>query len=205
MTAQNFVPRRDDAILKSYEMYKQAFENCGDPASFGHSLSILDEFVAQEAGREEPRVRCTALDFRVQEDGSRPAFRETESTGPAGVEGFLSGLASAPRAAVGSDSLDEASFLIVENLCPETVVKLGLTLRIPPQFWSEYVENRPLVLEAAGRAPVVDAAIRPGRAGLHQDPMGCAPAVPMETGGRSQGGGRCFGRGRCATVGKDGP
>jgi hypothetical protein len=143
MTAQNLVPRRDDAILKSYEMYKQAFENCGDPASFGHSLSILDEFVAQEAGREEPRVRCTALDFRVREDGSRPAFRATESTGPAGVEGFLSGLASAPRAAVGSDRLDEASFLIVENLCPETVVKLGLTLRVPPQFWSEYVENRP--------------------------------------------------------------
>lgn len=144
MTAQNLVPGRDDAILKSYEMYKQASENCGDSASFGHSLSILDEFVAQEAGREEPRVRCTALDFSVREDESCPAFRATESTGPAGVEAFLSGLvASAPRAAVGSDGLDEASFLVVENLCPETLVKLGLTLHIPPLFWSEYVENRP--------------------------------------------------------------
>lgn len=143
MTAQNFAPRRDDAVLKAYEMYKQACDNCGDPASIGHSISILDEFVAQEAGREEPCVRCTALDFGVKEDGSSPAFRATESTGPAGVEDFLSRLARAPRTAVGSDGLDEASFLIVENLCPETVVKLGITLRIPPQFWSEYVENRP--------------------------------------------------------------
>ncbi len=143
MTAPDLMPRRDDAILKSYEMYKQALDNCGDSASLGHSLSILDEFVAQEAGREEPRVRCTALDFRVREGGSRPAFRATESTGPAGVESFLSGLASAPAAAEGSDDPDDASFLIVENLCPETVIKLGLALRIPPHFWSEYVENRP--------------------------------------------------------------
>lgn len=81
MTAQNLAPRRDEAILKSYEMYKQALDNCGDPASFGHSLSLLDEFVALEAVREEPRVLCTALDFRVGEDGSRLGFRARESTG----------------------------------------------------------------------------------------------------------------------------
>ncbi|KAF7509307.1 hypothetical protein GJ744_008201 [Endocarpon pusillum] len=145
MTAQDPVPRQVDAILNSYELYKQVFDNCADPASFGHSLSILDEFVAQEVSRENPLVRCTALDFSIREDESCPAFRETESTGLAGVEGFLSGLASAPRAAAESDGLDEASFLIVENLCPETVAKLGLALRIPPQFWSEYVENRPWI------------------------------------------------------------
>jgi hypothetical protein len=87
-------------------------------------------------------LQCTALDFSVREDSRRPAFRETESTGAAGVEGFLSRLRSAPLAAVGSGGPDEASFLIVENLCPETVVKLGIALRIPPHFWSEYVENR---------------------------------------------------------------
>jgi hypothetical protein len=143
MTAQNLVPRREDAILKAYEVYKQAFDDCSDPAFLRYSFSILDEFVTQEASREEPHVRCTGLDFNVREDRSRPAFRATESIGPTGVEGFLSGLLGAPQAAVGSECLDEASFLIVENLCPETMVKLGLALRIPPQFWSEYIEDRP--------------------------------------------------------------
>ena len=88
-------------------------------------------------------MRCTAFDFSVREDGSSPAFRATEITGPAGVEDFLSGLTGAPRAVVGGEGPDEVNFLIVENLCSETAVKLGLSLRISPRFWSEYVENRP--------------------------------------------------------------
>lgn len=139
MTTQDPMPRRGDTIQSSYKLYKQEFDNYGDPASFLHSLSILDEFVVQEASREELRVSCTALHFSIREVESRRPCRRAEST----VESFLSELASAPRAAVESDGVDEASFLIVENLCPETVVKLGRALRIPPQFWSEYVENRP--------------------------------------------------------------
>ncbi len=143
MKTKNLEPHRDDVTLKSYEIYKQGFDNRGDPASLGHSFSILDEFIALEAGREEPRVSCTALDFRVREDGHSPAFQATHSIGLAGVEAFLSGLFSTPGVTEGSDGQDAASFLIIENLCPETLVKLGIRLRIPPQVWSEYLENRP--------------------------------------------------------------
>jgi hypothetical protein len=51
MTAQNLVPQREDAILTSYGVYKQSFDKCSDSAFYGHSLSILDEFFAREAGR----------------------------------------------------------------------------------------------------------------------------------------------------------
>lgn len=142
MRAQNLVSQREDAILTSYKLYKESIDKCSDSAFCGHSLSILDEFILREASREEPHVRCTSLDFTIREDDHHPSFQATESTGPAGVEEFLSRLSSAPRAELQSKGPDEASLLIVENLCPETVVKLGQALRIPPHFWSEYVENR---------------------------------------------------------------
>lgn len=156
MTTQNLVLScREDAIFKSYEVYKQQQalydEHSSDPASLAHSLSILDTFVAQEARREDPQVRCTALDLNLlgKDDDTHSAFRATESTGPAGIDNFLSRLLlpDAPLQRVEVEDkefpVEAASFLVVENLCPETVVKLGLALRIPPPFWSEYLESRP--------------------------------------------------------------
>ena len=143
MAVSSVASPREEAALNAYNEYKQTYCDCPDSASLDHSLSILDEFVALEIARVEPRVSFTTLTLEAKDNDVLPTFQTAEGTGPDEIDEVLSTLYSDSTATKKRGVPRKATFLIVENLCPETMVKLGQALRVPPQFWSEYIEDRP--------------------------------------------------------------
>ncbi|KAI9842755.1 MAG: hypothetical protein M1837_006938 [Sclerophora amabilis] len=150
---QNFISANALEPAEAYKRHVQWLANSPEVAYQWPGLSILDHFINAQQSCEEPRVQFTVLDIykdqkKIGENVSRYHFASFD--GPEALDCCLheSSWRSGPNAS-SEERLQQTEnpvrgrLFVIENLCPESIFKLGGALDVDPHFWADYLETLP--------------------------------------------------------------
>ncbi|KAI9675770.1 MAG: hypothetical protein M1817_001137 [Caeruleum heppii] len=140
-------------LAEAYERHITNLATGNDHAFRWPSLKILNDFIHDQQDHEEPRVHFTVLDFYNDEKnigGNVSRYHTATFDGHEYLDECLdeSSWHAGPNAspenrAKGTKNPVRGRLFIIENLCPQTITKLGGHFDIDPLFWADYLETLP--------------------------------------------------------------
>ena len=136
-----------------YKRYIERLATSSDDAYHWPGLKILYDFIQLEQVHQQRHVEFTVLDIyrdekQIGDHLSRYHFATFNS--PQDLDDCLeeSSWHSGPYSSLENREKHthnpvRSRLFVIENLCPQTVFKLGGALDIDPQFWADYLETLP--------------------------------------------------------------
>ncbi|KAI9800388.1 MAG: hypothetical protein M1825_004158 [Sarcosagium campestre] len=138
---------------KIYRNYIRWLATAPEIAYQWPGLKILEDFVDEQQHNEKPDVRFTVLDIYEEDKCIGQNISKFHFSSFEGHEDLDQCLAedswsSGPTVSSRDEKVNDGNpvrgrLFVIENLCAESILKLGAEFDIDPHFWADYLANLP--------------------------------------------------------------